>query len=353
MRTRVNDLLGIDHPILSAGIPVIGVDLVAAVSNAGGLGMLGVTYLSPAEIREVVGTLRGRTSRPFALNLLVPFCTSAQLDACIEARVPVLSTAWGPPDEAVKRARTAGIPLIHMVTTAEQGVAAARAGVSVVAARGTEAGGGLVGSVGGMVLIPAVVDAVAAATSGSSPPPVVAAGGVADGRGLAAALTLGAEGVLVGTRFLATEEASVAPVWKAAICAAQETDTVYTRIGNLVMRPPWADVAPGRVLKTRAIEAWLGRERELMALPQPERDAIGARWVQARAEGRTDDTEIIAGQDCGLIRELLPAAAIVRRIVTEAEEILRGFAVDRGARKTTSGAPRPRRGSKNRGVGHA
>jgi enoyl-[acyl-carrier protein] reductase II len=333
MRTRVNDLLGIDHPILSAGIPVIGVDLVAAVSNAGGLGILGATYLSPTEIREVVTTLRDRTSRPFALNLLLPFSTSAQLDACIEARVPVLSTAWGPPDEAAKRARNAGIPLVHMVTTAEQGAAAARARVSVIAAQGTEAGGGLVGSVGGMVLIPAVVDAVAAAASGSSPPPVVAAGGVADGRGLAAALTLGAEGVLVGTRFLATEEASVAPVWKAAICAAHETDTVHTRIGNLVMRPTWADVAPGRVLKTRAIEAWLGREWELAALPQLERDAIGARWVQARTEGRKDDTEIIAGQDCGLIHELLPAAAVVQRIVTEAEAILRGFAADPGPAK--------------------
>ena len=329
MRTRVTEVLGIEHPILSAGIPVIGIDLVAAVSSAGGLGILGATYLSPTEIREVVATLRGRTTRPFALNLLVPFCTDAQLDACIEARVPVLSTAWGPPDTAAKRARAAGIPLIHMVTTAEQGAAAARAGVSVIAAQGSEAGGGLVGPVGGMVLIPAVVDAVAAATPGSSPPPVVAAGGVADGRGLAAALTLGAEGVLVGTRFLATEEASVAPVWKAAICAARETDTVHTRVGNLVMRPTWADVAPGRVLRTRAIEAWLGRERDLAALPQSERDAIAARWVQARAEGRREETEIIAGQDCGLIRELLPAAAVVRRIVMEAEEILRRFATDR------------------------
>lgn len=97
MRTRVTEVLGIEHPVLSAGIPVIGVDLVAAVSNAGGLGILGATYLSPTEIRDVVATLRERTGRLFALNLLVPFCTGAQLDACIEARVPVLSTAWGAP----------------------------------------------------------------------------------------------------------------------------------------------------------------------------------------------------------------------------------------------------------------
>lgn len=322
MRTRVTEALGIEEPVLSAGIPVLNVELVAAVSNAGGLGILGATYLSPGDIRERVAALRERTSRPFALNLLVPFCTGAQLDACIEAKVPVLSTAWGPPDEAAKRARAAGIPLVHMVTTAEQGAAAARAGVSVIAAQGNEAGGGLVGAVGGMVLVPAVVDAVAAAMPGSAAPPVVAAGGVADGRGLAAALALGAEGVLVGTRFLATHEASVPPVWKAAICAATETDTVYTRVANLVTRPTWANVAPSRVLRTRAIEAWLGREAELAALDEAERQSIATRWGQARAEGRRDDSEIIAGQDCGLIRELLPAADVVRRIVREAEQIL-------------------------------
>ena len=323
MRTRVTELLGIEQPVLSAGIPVLNVELVAAVSNAGGLGILGATYLSPADIRERVAALRERTSRPFALNLLVPFCTAAQVDACIEAKVPVLSTAWGPPDEAAKRARAAGIPLIHMVTTAEQGASAARAGVSIIAAQGNEAGGGLVGAVGGMVLIPAVVDAVTAAMRGPPTPPVVAAGGVADGRGLAAALMLGAEGVLIGTRILATTEASVAPIWKAAICAANETDTVYTRVGNLVARPTWANVSPGRLLRTRAIETWIGRETELAALEPAEREAIATGWAQARAEGRTEETEIIAGQDCGLIHELLTAAEVVRRIVTEADEILR------------------------------
>lgn len=331
MRTRVTEILDIEHPVLSAGIPILDVELVAAVSNAGGLGIFGATSLSPDEIRERVAALRTLTSRPFGVNLLLPFCTDAQLDACLEARVPVLSTAWGPPDGAATRARAAGIPLVHMVTTAEQGAAAARAGASVIVAQGNEAGGGLVGSVGGMVLVPAVVDAVATAMPGSVRPPVVAAGGVADGRGLAAALALGAEGVLVGTRFMATEEASVPRVWKAAICAARETDTVHTHIGNLVMRPTWAKVAPGRVLRTRAIEAWLGREHELAALPQSDRDAIAARWAQARAEGPPEDTEVIAGQDCGLIRELLPAAEVVRRIVAEAEQILGRFATGRAS----------------------
>jgi nitronate monooxygenase len=151
---------------------------------------------------------------------------------------------------------------------------------------------------------------------------VVAAGGVADGRGLAAALMLGAEGVLVGTRFLATDEAPVPSAWKAAICASTEVDTVYTRIANLVARPTWAPVAPSRVLRTGAVRAWLGREAELEGLPAEERATIAAHWARARSEGRTDDMEIIAGQDCGLIHEILPVAEVVRRIVTEAEHVL-------------------------------
>ncbi len=173
-----------------------------------------------------------------------------------------------------------------------------------------------------MVITPAVVDAVRAVAPGSSAPPVVAAGGIADGRGLAAALMLGAEGVLVGTPFLATDEAPVPSAWKSAICASTEVDTVYTRVANLVARPTWAPVAPSRVLRTGAVTAWLGREAELDALPPAERETIAARWVQARMEGRTDDMEVIAGQDCGLIHEIFPAAEVVRRIVEEAEQVL-------------------------------
>lgn len=320
MRTRVTDLLGIEHPVLSAGIPVIGVDLVAAVSNAGGLGILGATYLSPEQIHAQAAAIRARTSRPFALNLLVPFSAEAHYEACIAARVPVLSTAWGPPDVAATYARAAGTPHVHMVTTAAEAVAAARAGVSVVVAQGHEAGGGLVGQVGGMVVTPAVVDAVASA--GAGPPPVVSAGGVADGRGLAAALMLGAEGVVVGTRFLATTEAAVAPSWKTAICRTAETDTLYTTIGNLVARPTWAAVSAGRVIRTRAIECWLGRESELAGMPQAERAALAQRWAAARTDARMQETEFIAGQDCGLIHEVLPAAEVMRRIVADAEAIL-------------------------------
>ncbi len=327
MRTRVTTALGIQHPVLSAGMgPMTNLDLVAAVSNAGGLGILGAFHLSGEQIHQQVAALRTRTTRPFALNLLLAFCTAEQIQACLEAQVPVLSTAWGDPTDVARQANAARIPHVHMVTTAAEAVVAARAGVTVIAAQGNEAGGGLVGPVCSLPLIPAVIDALNAEPRESERPPVIAAGGVADGRGLVAALALGAEGVLIGTRFLATFEAPVTAARKEAICVARETDTVYTPIANLVSRPTWASVAPSRVLRTRAIEEWLGREHELAAATQAERRSVADRWAQARDEGRIDGMEIITGQDCGLIHDVLPAAEVVRRVVAEAEDTLRRLA---------------------------
>ena len=126
----------------------------------------------------------------------------------------------------------------------------------------------------------------------------------------------------MGTRFLATVEAPVPAARKAAICAASETDTVYTSIANLVSRPDWVGVAPSRVLLTGAIREWIGREAELAAASPTERQAVAGRWRQARDAGDVDGMEIIAGQDCGLIHDVVPAGEIVRRIVAEAEAIL-------------------------------
>jgi len=282
----VTDLLGIEHPILSAGIPVIGVDLVAAVAEPAR------SVLQRGTVRRVRG---GPCAR--AVDRLGPSRCRGQV--CAGGR----HSAHSHGDDG------------------RGGCGAARAGVSVIVAQGHEAGGGLVGEVGGMVITPAVVEAVASVSA--SPPPVASAGGIVDGRGLAAALMLGAEGVVVGTRFLATHEAAVAPAWKAAICAALETETLYTKIGNLVARPTWAPVSAGRVLRTKAIAAWIGREAELAALPEPQRAELANRWAEARAEARMEETEFIAGQDCGLIRDVLPAADVVRRMVADAEALLR------------------------------
>ncbi|MDQ3703104.1 MAG: nitronate monooxygenase [Chloroflexota bacterium] len=325
LRTRITDLLGIEHPVLSGGMgSSTSADLVVAVSEAGGLGILGATHLSSQAIREQVAAIRSRTRRPFGVNLLIAFTDTAQLEACLEARVPVLSTAWGDPVTHARRAREAGVPLVHMVPTAAQAGNAARAGVTAVIAQGQE-GGGHVGTVSSLPLLPAAVAAVAAATApGAAPPPVIAAGGIADGRGLVAALALGAEGVLLGTRFLATLEAPVPTAAKAAICAASEADTVYTPIPDLVRRPGWLAIgAQSRAIRNQAIASWLGRETELAALDAGGLQRIAAQWEEAQARDDVEGMVILAGQDCGLIHEVLPAGEVVRRVVAEAEAVLR------------------------------
>jgi NAD(P)H-dependent flavin oxidoreductase YrpB (nitropropane dioxygenase family) len=327
LRTRLTELLGIDHPVVLGGMgSATNVDLVVAVSEAGGLGILGASNLSPEQIRDRAAEIRARTRRPFGLNLLVAFTSSAQLEACLEARPAVLSTAWGDPAAYVARARAAGLPVVHMVPNAAEAAAAARLGVTAVVAQGHE-GGGHVGTVSSLPLIPAVVDAVAAAlpeSPAAERPPVIAAGGIADGRGLAAALALGAAGVLLGTRFLATPEAPLPHAAKTAICAASEADTVYTPVPDLVGRPGWLDVgAQSRAIRTPALDEWLGREQEIIAMDEATRRALGERWARARENGEVDQMILLAGQDSGVIREILPAGEVVRRVVAEAEAILR------------------------------
>jgi NAD(P)H-dependent flavin oxidoreductase YrpB (nitropropane dioxygenase family) len=329
LTTRVCDVLGIEHPVILGGMgSATNVDLVVAVSEAGGLGVLGATGLSPDQIRDSAAQIRARTSRPFGLNLLIAFTTGEQLDACLQARVPVLSTAWGDPAAYAARAQEAGVTWMHMVQTAAQAAEAARLGAAVVVAQGHE-GGGHVGEVSTLPLVPAAVDAIAAALPGvpqEQRPPVVAAGGIADGRGLAAALALGAAGVLLGTRFLATHEAPIPDAAKRAICAASEADTVFTPVVDLVQRPGWLEIgAQCRALRTPGVMEWVGREAELRQLPEEERHAIGARWSQARQEGDTDAMAILAGEDSGLIHEVLPAGEVVRRVVAEAEDVLRAL----------------------------
>jgi NAD(P)H-dependent flavin oxidoreductase YrpB (nitropropane dioxygenase family) len=323
--TRLTERLGIEHPVVLGGMGSgTNVDLVVAVCEAGGLGILGATAYSPEQIREAAAEIRGRSRRPFGLNLLIAFTSEAQLEACIASGVPVLSTAWGEPGRHAARAKEAGIPWMHMVQRASDAAEAARLGATAVVAQGHE-GGGHVGLVSTMPLVPVAVDAIAQAMTGvSGRPPVVAAGGIADGRGLAAALALGAEGVLLGTRFLATREAPIPQAAKEAICGASESDTICNTIPDLVSNPRWLEIgALARGLRPRAVMEWVGREEELARLPEPERRAMAERWATARNEGRIEDTSVLAGEDAGLIGEVLPAGEVVRRTVAEAEEILR------------------------------
>ncbi|MFZ0532519.1 MAG: nitronate monooxygenase [Anaerolineales bacterium] len=221
IHTPICDLLGIEFPIIQAGMgPFTSAELVAAVSNAGALGSLGAGARPIKNFREQLYKISGLTNRPFAVNhTLSPALPNPEaFNLSLKAKPRLISFALGNPKEYVKQVHDEGILVMHQVTTVEQAYQAAECGVDIIIAQGSEAGG-FGGTITGLVLIPQVVDAV-------SPVPVVAAGGIADGRGLAAALVLGAQGVNLGTRFLASIEGPISDNWKQAILRAESQDAV-------------------------------------------------------------------------------------------------------------------------------
>lgn len=315
LRTRVCELLGIEHPIVLGGMGTgTSPQLVAAVSSAGGLGILGASRQSAEELARDAEAIRAATDRPFGLNLLLFRERPGQYDGLLAARPKVVSTAWSTLEQNLAtyaaRAHAVGAVFMHMVSTVAEAKAAARAGVDVIVAQGTE-GGGHIGLMGTMPLVPMVVSAVA-------PTPVLAAGGVADGRGLAAALALGADGVLLGTRFLATEEAPIAKGFKQAILESDGHDTLVTDIPDVANNQVW----PGayvRVRRNRFIEEWQGRGNEL----RRRRVEVSAQLREAAKAGDPDRGAIMIGQTAGLIDRIEPAAELVRQIARDAEAILR------------------------------
>lgn len=314
IRTPVCDLLHIEHPIAIGGMgSVYSPPLVAAVSNAGGLGAMGCHYMSAEQVRAGTAAIREQTNKPFALNFLIFDVKEEGFTAALALRPSVMAFAWPRPDQDLKtyfgRAHDAGCKITFMTPNVPDATRAAGAGADVIVAQGTE-GGGHVGWQTTMTLVPMVVDAVA-------PVPVLAAGGIADGRGLAAALALGAQGVLLGTRFLATTESPLHPNFKQAIVDSDGHDTLLSEIPDLASGVVW----PGAMARSRHngfIERWAGRE---WALRQHQAEALAA-VREARKNGDADNAPLFMGQDAGLIHDIAPAAAIVSRIAREAEEIL-------------------------------
>jgi NAD(P)H-dependent flavin oxidoreductase YrpB (nitropropane dioxygenase family) len=316
LHTRICDLLGIVHPIVLAGMGSLpSVPLVAAVSNAGGLGILGATRFSPAQMREQTAAIRAATKKPFGVNILLFLAEESGFAAALEARPPVMSFAWARPEQNLgpymQRAHDAGSLAMHMAGDVPEAVRAAEAGADVIVAQGTE-GGGHVGWMASMALVPMVVQAVA-------PLPVLAAGGIADGRGMAAALALGAEGVLLGTRFLATNESPLHANFKQAIVRSNGHDTVLTDIPDIVRASVWPG-AMARTLRNRFVEQWAGREWALRQQAHAAAEAIET----ARLAGDVDHAAILIGQDAGLIDSVLPADEVVRQMVAEAEQVISG-----------------------------
>jgi len=314
MRTRICELLGIESPIIQAGMSIFtGPELVCAVSNAGGLGSLGCWRRPPEDLARQLAVIRERTTRPFAINHVVPALDEEVFALSLEARPALISLALGDPGDLVRRIHDAGIKAMQQVTTVAQARQAAGRGVDIIVAQGSD-GGGYIGTVGTIALVPQVVDAV-------RPIPVVAAGGIADGRGLAAAIMLGAEGINLGTRFLASEEAPVGLAWKRSIVAAAAEDAVRVEVVNDIMPNP-GSLGYGTVLRSLRspfIDTWGGRRDE--AKRQAER--LLGELVALTKEGRIGEALPAAGQSAGMIRDIRPCAEILRRIVDEAESLLR------------------------------
>src|SRR5713101_3148873 len=316
IHTPVCDLLRITHPIVLGGMASgTSVPLVAAVSHAGGLGTLGVTGQSATQVRDQIAAIRATTDKPFGVNFLLFLTEEASFNAALEARPPVVSFAWARPDQDlqpyVRRVHDAGLLAMHMAGEVSEARRAAEAGVDVIVAQGTE-GGGHVGWMASMALVPMVVQAVA-------PLPVLAAGGIVDGRGLAAALALGAEGVLLGTRFLATDESPIHANLKQAIVHSNGHDTMLTEIPDIASGQVWPG-AMARTLRNRFLEQWAGREWAL----RQQAHTVGEAARAARLAGDVDNAAILIGQDAGLIDAVLPAAEVIQRMVAQAEEIITG-----------------------------
>src|SRR6516165_4967491 len=215
MKTALCHLLGIEHPIIAApmGPDLTGPDLVAAVGNAGGLGVLQAQLYPPLLFRQVIRCVRELTDRPFGVNLVLHFAIEDHVAVCLEERVPILSLFWGDPTPYVERAHAAGTKVFHQVGSVSEAQRAAAAGVDVIIAQGAEAGGHVAGEVSTLALVPRVVDAVA-------PRPVAAAGGIGDARGVVAVLALGAQAAVLGTRFLASAESRAHPHYKQKVLQA-------------------------------------------------------------------------------------------------------------------------------------
>ena len=318
-------LLNLDVPIVQAPVGSASTPaLVAAVSNAGGLGMLSITWRTPEATRAAIREARRLTNRSFGINLVLEWDPTERLAIALEEGVRVVSFFWGDPAPYVEQVKAAGALVFHTVASAEEARRAVAAGVDVVVAQGWEAGGHVWGEVATMALVPRVVDAV-------SPVPAVAAGGIADGRGLAAALALGASGAWMGTRFLLSEEARAHPRYRERLVAAAETDTVHTTLFD----GGWRDSAM-RALRNATYERWAdaGRpppgqrpgEGEIIARAEDGSDVL--RYDSAAPlTGATGDVEAMvmyAGQGVGLARRLQPAAEIVREVAEEATRALEG-----------------------------
>ena len=314
LHTRLCDLLGVDHPILNApmGGTAIGT-LAAAVSNAGGFGMIGGTSGGgPDWLRTQIQIARSKTSRPFGVGFISSFPKLDDLvQVALDEQVAVINHSFADPTPYVAEAKTRGVRVFAQVQSVAQAQRAAKAGVEAIIAQGTEAGGHT-GVAGTLALLPAVVDAVGDI-------PVLAAGGIADGRGLAAVLLLGAVGVSLGTRFVASEEWGGGAWEQQAVLTATADDTIRTAVYDQIRGANFPAGIADRVLRNQFNTTWEGRATAI----NERRADLQRELAQGAQANDPNVVDISAGVAVGLIHSLEPAGSIVQRLVAEAEQLLR------------------------------
>jgi enoyl-[acyl-carrier protein] reductase II len=301
VKTRITELLGIEHPIFQAAMSWASSNapLVIAVSNAGGMGVLGAGPMRPEDFSRALDEIQAGTNKPFGVNIPLNGARARELlDIAIQKRIPVMVASQGGPREHLPRFRAIGAKWLHVVASVEHAKKAEAAGVDALVVDGAEAGGHPPPSdVGTIVLVRRIVRATRL--------PVVASGGVADGAGVAALLALGAEAVQLGTRFIATPEASVHENYKRAVLAADVHDTCL--VGPTAL--------PIRQLKNAFT-------RKFESAPEAEREALfkSSSLKKAALEGDVEWGKVEAGQSAGLVDEILPAAEVMQRLVQELEQ---------------------------------
>ncbi len=327
-KTALGRQLGVTYPIFSVGFGggMAGPELAAAVSNAGACGVLGGGGMPAPYVRHLIRQVRTLTDKPFGVNILLPLLQEGQIETCLDEKVPLLVLFWGDPRPYVQEAHRRGTKVFLQVGSVEEAVAAAEAGVDAIIAQGVEAGGHVKSTTALSTIVPAVVEAV-------HPVPVIAAGGIANGRGIVAAFSLGAQGVSLGTRFLCSEEARVVRAYKERVEQGRAEDTVHTFLFDV----GWPDAAH-RVLRNKAVEEWEAAGRPASGGRPGEGEVIGTMpladtTIEVRRyavfppmPGFTGDIEyaaLYAGESCSLVNDIKPAGQIVHDLVHAAEEAVK------------------------------
>lgn len=308
MKTAITELLKIEAPVIQGGMAWVAEHcLAAAVSEAGGLGIIGAASAPAQWVREQIRLVKEKTEKPFGVNIMLmsPYADEVA-KVVVEEQVPVVTTGAGSPEKYMKMWKEAGIKVIPVVASVALAKRMERCGADALVAEGTEAGGHI-GENTTMVLVPQIADAVKI--------PVIAAGGVADGRGMAAAFMLGAKGVQIGTRFVASVEAQVHENYKNYIVKAKDIDSRVT--GRSTGHPV-------RALRNQMTKLYLEKEQEGVPFEELELLTLGS-LRKAVVEGDVVNGSVMAGQSAAMIRDILPCKEIIEKLLAQAEEVMKGM----------------------------